>query len=37
MSVNVFRTNQEDNSFELGFEIPISYEERFFNTQQWKA
>lgn len=27
MSVSVFRMNQEDNSFELGFEMPISNEE----------
>lgn len=29
MSVSVFRINQEDDSFELGFEIPISREEFF--------
>ncbi|MBA2937281.1 hypothetical protein HZF08_03110 [Paenibacillus sp. CGMCC 1.16610] len=29
MSVSVFRINQENDSFELGFEIPVS-NERFF-------
>ncbi|UKS29624.1 hypothetical protein LOZ80_12085 [Paenibacillus sp. HWE-109] len=35
MSVSVFRMNQEDNSFELGFEIPISSEEFF--TKFWQS
>ncbi|WP_341278989.1 hypothetical protein [Paenibacillus sp. FSL H8-0537] len=34
MSVSVFRMNQEDDSFELGFEIPISREEFF--TKFWQ-
>lgn len=35
MSVSVFRVNQEDGSFELGFEIPISREEFF--TKFWQT
>ena len=35
MSVSVFRMNQEDDSFELGFEIPISREEFF--TKYWQT
>lgn len=35
MSVSVFRMNQEDNSFELGFEIPISREDFF--TKVWQT
>lgn len=35
MSVSVFRMNQEDDSFELGFEIPISREEFF--TEYWQT
>ncbi|MDQ0114625.1 hypothetical protein [Paenibacillus harenae] len=34
MSVSVFRMNQEDDSFKLGFEIPISREEFF--TKFWQ-
>ncbi|UKS27971.1 hypothetical protein LOZ80_03215 [Paenibacillus sp. HWE-109] len=34
MSVGVFRMNQKDNSFELGFEIPISSEEFFIKFWQ---
>ncbi|MDQ0878783.1 hypothetical protein QFZ77_007442 [Paenibacillus sp. V4I3] len=34
MSVSMFRMNQEDNLFELGFEIPISNEEFFTNFWQ---
>lgn len=34
MSVSVFRMKQEDNTFELGFEIPISREEFF--TKFWQ-
>ncbi|BFT72392.1 hypothetical protein [Paenibacillus sp. P36] len=35
MSVSVYRMNQEDNSFELGYEIPISNEEFF--TKFWQT
>ncbi len=35
MSVSVFRMNQKDGSFELGFEIPISREEFF--TKFWQT
>ncbi len=31
MSVSIFRTNEEDGSFELGFEIPVA-REGFFTT-----
>ncbi|MFC3800487.1 GNAT family N-acetyltransferase [Cohnella sp. GCM10012308] len=34
MSVSVFRINQEDDSFELGFEIPVSNERFFMNYWQ---
>ncbi|WP_248930462.1 hypothetical protein [Paenibacillus hamazuiensis] len=34
MSVSVFRMNPEDDSFEIGFEMPISREEFF--TKFWQ-